>query len=99
MQAFNQCCYDLYLSTLNIHESQSVRRLPALAMDFLPLSLGAALLSLQTRFSDLSYLLHDFVGVELLLLFSMGMEFVLFKLLVKTTYWKPFRSNLEDIKG
>jgi hypothetical protein len=98
-QAFNQRRYDLYLSTLNIHESQSVKRLTALATGFLPLSLSATLLSMQTRFADLGYLIYDFVGVGLLLFFSMGVVLVLLKLLLKTTDWKPFGPKLLNIEG
>lgn len=50
-----------------MHEAQSVRLLSILASLFLPLSLATGLLSMQTRFSDLHYLLYDFFGVLVLL--------------------------------
>jgi hypothetical protein len=48
---------------LNIQESTSVKRLTMLASIFLPLSLSASLLSMQTRFKDLDSLIWDFFGV------------------------------------
>lgn len=50
-----------------MHEAQNVRLLSILASIFLPLSLASGLLSMQTRFSDLHYLLYDFFGVLVLL--------------------------------
>ncbi|PSN70863.1 hypothetical protein BS50DRAFT_673587 [Corynespora cassiicola Philippines] len=44
-------------------QSAGVTQLTALATFFLPLSLSAAILSMQTRFSDLGPLIYDFVGV------------------------------------
>lgn len=98
-QAFNQRRYELYLSTLNIHESQSVKRLTALATGFLPLSLGASLLSMQTRFADLSYLIYDFLGVGLLLFCSMGVVLVLLKLFLTTKDWRPFGAKSLNIES
>ena len=48
---------------LNIQESVSVKRLSILASIFLPLSLSASILSMQTRFKDLHLRLYDFLGV------------------------------------
>lgn len=52
---------------LNIQESVSVKRLTVLAAVFVPLSLSASLLSMQTRFVHLHLLLYDFVGVFFIL--------------------------------
>jgi len=90
IQEYRQRRYNVYLNTLNIHESQSVKLLTALAAGFLPLSLGASLLSMQTRFAKLGYLIYDFVGVGVLLFFLMGLVWLVAKLLVRTTNWRPF---------
>lgn len=47
----------------NIQESISVKRLTILATIFLPLSLSASILSMQSRFVDLGPKLYDFLGV------------------------------------
>ena len=47
----------------NIKDSTSVKRLTILATIFLPLSLSASILSMQTRFVDLQLKLYDFLGV------------------------------------
>lgn len=52
----------------NIDESSNLRMLTVLATIFLPLSLACGILSMQTRFEDLSYLLYDFCGVIVILL-------------------------------
>jgi hypothetical protein len=61
--------YHLRLFELSrgMHEAESVRLLSILASIFLPLSLACGLLSMQTRFADLHYLLYDFFGVLILL--------------------------------
>lgn len=51
----------------NMRQSEEVRFLTILATIFLPLSLAAAILSMQTRLKDLGVLLYDFVGVGLIL--------------------------------
>jgi hypothetical protein len=51
----------------NVTQTDSVERLTLLATLFLPMSLAAGLLSMQSRFKDLGYLLYDFVGVVVLL--------------------------------
>lgn len=48
-------------------QTSSVRQLTLLATIFLPLSLSAGVLSMQTRFKDLGPLLYDFIGVVVLL--------------------------------
>lgn len=50
-----------------LHESRRVQLLSLLAIIFLPLSLASSILSMQTRFVDLHYLLYDFFGVIFLL--------------------------------
>lgn len=52
-----------YRDTLNVRESQGVRRLTLLATIFLPLSLASSILAMSTRFRDLHLLLFDFVAV------------------------------------
>lgn len=51
----------------NINQNRSVQQLTLLATIFLPLSLAAGVLSMQTRFKDLGTLLYDFFGVVVLL--------------------------------
>jgi hypothetical protein len=46
-----------------IQESTSIRLLTLLASIFLPMSLASGILSMQTRFASLHYLLYDFCGV------------------------------------
>lgn len=50
-----------------MRQTNSVQRLTILATIFLPLSLSAGVLSMQTRFKDLGPLLYDFFGVVVLL--------------------------------
>lgn len=57
----------LFELSRGMREAQNVRLLSILASIFLPLSLACGLLSMQTRFSQLHYLLYDFFGVLLLL--------------------------------
>lgn len=52
-----------YRDTLDVYESRGVKRLTLLATIFLPLSLSASILAMNTRFRDLHLLLFDFVGV------------------------------------
>jgi hypothetical protein len=59
--------YSMYTTTLGIQESESVKRLTILASMFLPLSLAIGMLSMQSRFNSLGYLLYDLVGVTVLL--------------------------------
>lgn len=54
----------------NIQESTSLWLLSLLAAIFLPLSLASSLLSMQTRLTELHYLLYDFFGV--IVLFGSG---------------------------
>jgi hypothetical protein len=51
----------------SLHETGRVQLLSLLAVVFLPLSLASSILSMQTRFVDLHYLLYDFFGVIFLL--------------------------------
>lgn len=51
----------------NVNQTRGVQRLTLVATIFLPLSLAAGILSMQTRFKDLGTLLYDFVGVVVLL--------------------------------
>ena len=47
----------------NVHDGLSLWLLTLLASIFLPLSLASGILSMQTRFADLHFLLYDFCGV------------------------------------
>lgn len=51
----------------NINQTRGVQKLRLLATIFLPLSLAAGVLSMQTRFRDLGTLVYDFFGVVVLL--------------------------------
>ncbi|KAG4261197.1 hypothetical protein FPRO04_08188 [Fusarium proliferatum] len=51
----------------NINQTRGVQQLTLLATIFLPLSLAAGVLSMQTRFRDLGTLVYDFFGVVVLL--------------------------------
>ncbi|KAF5586463.1 mRNA 3 end-processing YTH1 [Fusarium pseudocircinatum] len=51
----------------DINQTRGVQQLTLLATIFLPLSLAAGVLSMQTRFKDLGTLLYDFFGVVVLL--------------------------------
>jgi hypothetical protein len=57
----------LFEISRGIHDAQNVGLLSILASVFLPLSLATGLLSMQTRFTHLHYLLYDFFGVLVLL--------------------------------
>jgi len=59
--------FELYRNTLNIEESQSIMRLTALATVFLPFSLAASMLSMQTRIASLQWLFYDFFGLFIIL--------------------------------
>lgn len=52
---------------ITMKQATSVSQLTLLAAFFLPLSLSAAILSMQTRFMQLHLLLYDFLGVMLIL--------------------------------
>lgn len=51
----------------NMNQTRNVELLTILATIFLPLSLAAGVLSMQSRLKDLGILLYDFVGVVVLL--------------------------------
>ncbi|KAK6953243.1 hypothetical protein Daesc_005544 [Daldinia eschscholtzii] len=66
--------------TRELNQSSNVQNLTLLATIFLPLSLAAGVLSMQSRFKDLGSLLYDFFGVVVLLvaivLLLLGIMFV-----------------------
>ncbi|OTB17649.1 hypothetical protein K445DRAFT_260569 [Daldinia sp. EC12] len=66
--------------TRELNQSSNVHNLTLLATIFLPLSLAAGVLSMQSRFKDLGSLLYDFFGVVILLaaivLLLLGIMFV-----------------------
>src|SRR5207248_2743778 len=74
---------------LNIQESEIVKRLTILAAVFLPLSLATGVLSMQTRFAHLGYLLYDLIGVFLLVGFIAILVFCILKLRVHIMALKP----------
>lgn len=59
--------YKVLAQRISIEQANSVNQLTLLAAFFLPLSLSAAILSMQTRFADLGVLLYDFLGVMVIL--------------------------------
>jgi hypothetical protein len=69
----------------NIQESNSLWTLSVLASIFLPLSLASSVLSMQTRFVDLHYLLYDFCGVIVLLLTLVAVILLMVKLSLSVT--------------
>jgi hypothetical protein len=52
----------------NVSQTRSVKHLTIIATIFLPLSVSAGFLSMQTRFKDLRLLIYDFFGVVVLLI-------------------------------
>lgn len=60
--------YKVFAQKTSIEQANSVNQLTLLAAFFLPLSLAAAILSMQTRFADLGVLLYDFLGVMVILI-------------------------------
>ncbi|GKT64741.1 hypothetical protein ColTof4_07138 [Colletotrichum tofieldiae] len=68
----------------DMEQADSLQRLTVLATIFLPLSLAAAVLSMQTRFSDLGALLYDFFGVAVVL-GAFVLPFILFLSFLKFT--------------
>jgi len=59
--------HELISSLSNEKQANSVNQLTFIAALFLPLSLAAGILSMQTRFVDLGLLLYDFVGAVFIL--------------------------------
>ncbi|KAF2996876.1 hypothetical protein E8E13_004898 [Curvularia kusanoi] len=80
-------------------QSNSVKRLTILATYFLPLSISATILSMQTRFSDLGFLLYDFVGVTLLLGFVALTIYTLSKKIMAFQKSMQDGDNLISIRG
>ncbi|RVD82152.1 uncharacterized protein DFL_006586 [Arthrobotrys flagrans] len=63
IRALQENGYQSRSDTRQRQESLHIRKLAILATIFLPLSLAAGLLSMQTRVSELGNLLYDYVGV------------------------------------
>lgn len=100
IQAYNDRRYNLYVSARSIHESESVSNLTTLATGFLPLSLAAGLLSMQTRFSNLGILLYDFVGVGSLMFAFMFLLYFSLRWFARPRKWNPFgrpEINIEHV--
>ncbi|KAH9227333.1 hypothetical protein K456DRAFT_1765926 [Colletotrichum gloeosporioides 23] len=76
--------HDLKFLGLNrdMEQADSVQQLTILATIFLPLSLAAAVLSMQTRFKDLGVLIYDFIGITVLL-GALVVPFILFLSMLK----------------
>lgn len=94
----------LFELSRGMHEAQNVRLLSILASIFLPLSLASGLLSMQTRFSDLHYLIYDFFGVLVLLgtivaVILLALTFYLWwqRLLAQLDRNRMFRKNVRPI--
>lgn len=80
----------IYLTSLNINRSQSITRITVVISVFLPLSLGAGLLSMQTRLVDLNYLLYDFIGISILLGFFMVLAYLAVTFFIRVSEHLPF---------
>lgn len=59
--------HEVTVQRYSVKQASSVSQLTLLAAFFLPLSLAAGVLSMQTRFASLNLLLYDFVGVVVIL--------------------------------
>jgi hypothetical protein len=82
----------LFELSRGLHDAQNVRLLSILASVFLPLSLATGLLSMQTRFADLHYLLYDFFGVLVLL----GSIVIVILVILRThVWWKELLLQLD----
>ena len=77
------------------HQAESLSRLTILATCFLPLSVSATVLSMQTRFAKLRFLLYDLVGVTFLLGFLAwtGLLFLKIVMVVRKRRYNNKRSK------
>jgi hypothetical protein len=80
--------HEVIMSRFNVKQANSVNQLTLLAALFLPLSLAAGVLSMQTRFSELDLLLYDFVGVVVILA-TLAMTFAIIN-----RYGKDFMKSM-----
>jgi hypothetical protein len=76
----------------NVSQTTNVQQLTLLATVFLPMSLAAGVLSMQSRFKDLGSLLYDFFGVVVLLAAIVMLLLVILSLLA---YAKEQESRIE----
>ncbi|KAH7147924.1 hypothetical protein DER46DRAFT_639502 [Fusarium sp. MPI-SDFR-AT-0072] len=85
----------------NINQNRGVQQLTLLATIFLPLSLAAGVLSMQTRFKDLGTLLYDFFGVVVLLAAIVLVIMILLNLVAvaKELDTTPTMDFLEGLSG
>ena len=85
--------HDLKFLDLNrsMNQNRGVQQLTLLATVFLPLSLAAGVLSMQTRFRDLGSLLYDFFGVVVLLA---AVVLVLFLIMFLVSFLRERESKL-----
>ncbi|KAG2024277.1 hypothetical protein GB937_003928 [Aspergillus fischeri] len=79
-----------------LKQARNVERLTILATIFLPLSLAAGILSMQSRFKDAGVLLYDFLGVSVLLgAFAVAVVVSLaFFNLIEEDVTKLFKANI-----
>ncbi|KUL89638.1 hypothetical protein ZTR_00488 [Talaromyces verruculosus] len=79
-----------------LKQARNVERLTILATIFLPLSLAAGVLSMQSRFKDMGVLLYDFLGVSVLLgVFAVAVVVSLaFFNLIEEDVTKLFKANI-----
>jgi hypothetical protein len=76
----------------NILQANSVKRLTILASVFVPISVAASILGMQTRFVDLHLLLYDLLGVTVILFTIMVLLFFFIRI---DFYWKEFKGYLK----
>jgi hypothetical protein len=82
----------LFELSRGVQDAQRVGLLSILASVFLPLSLATDLLSMQTRFANLHYLLYDFFGVLVLL----GSIVIVILIVLRTyVWWKELLLQLD----
>lgn len=88
----------------NVNQARGVQQLTLLATIFLPLSLAAGVLSMQTRFKDLGSLLYDFFGVAMLLGATVVIIFIIMTIIAiikeadgKLTRYFAYRERLRHI--
>lgn len=63
LQAVVTAYFNVQITRANLRESRAVKRLAVLATVFLPLSLGAGILSMQNRFTSIHLVLWDYAAV------------------------------------
>lgn len=77
----------------DVNQSNNVKMLTLLATVFLPLSLSAGVLSMQSRFRDLGVLLYDFFGVVALLV---AIVFIILGIMLIMSFAKDVNTRMRD---